>query len=293
MEIRYNVEKEARKALVQAIGEIVGWAPVYKKAPGFEYVVHNYTIDRFGTLIYDERVDEADARHLLAELAVRGFEREGFEHEELDSDAEAVLNAPASSDSVSSVDAVIDEVVTEATATTITEPAVSATVDTPDTLAIEIPFEGFRQQSFENLQRLVAGKATLIMKAIGVDALPIERREASLCFPWFSAPASGAEVDAYTRFIHALCEMAKNQKRVTMKEKTQDGSSSEKFAFRCFLLRLGFIGEEYASARKVLLSKLSGNGSFKNGDHKDRVAVNSATCVGVNYQNTGSEVSVL
>ena len=75
-----------------------------------------------------------------------------------------------------------------------------------------------------------------------------------------------------SKFVHALCEMAKTQKRVTMKESSVD---SEKFAFRCFLLRLGFIGKEYASARKVLLSKLSGSGSFKSGGYQKRGVIES------------------
>jgi len=38
--------------------------------------------------------------------------------------------------------------------------------------------------------------------------------------------------------------------------------------FRCWLLSLGFIGSEYAEARKILLSKLDGNSSFKSGGRK-------------------------
>lgn len=49
---------------------------------------------------------------------------------------------------------------------------------------------------------------------------------------------------------------------VTLKDKPVD---NEKYAFRCFLLRLGFIGEEYKEARKILLKNLTGNGAWKNG----------------------------
>jgi hypothetical protein len=38
---------------------------------------------------------------------------------------------------------------------------------------------------------------------------------------------------------------------------------NEKYAFRCFLLRLGFIGAEYKTTRKLLLSSLAGNASYK------------------------------
>ena len=48
--------------------------------------------------------------------------------------------------------------------------------------------------------------------------------------------------NAYLHFVHALCEMACNQKRISVQEREVE---NEKYAFRCFLLRLGFIGEEY------------------------------------------------
>ena len=55
------------------------------------------------------------------------------------------------------------------------------------------------------------------------------------------------------------------QKRITAKPKENE---NEKYAFRCFLLRLGFIGDEYKADRKLLLSKLSGSSAFKAGTRK-------------------------
>lgn len=40
--------------------------------------------------------------------------------------------------------------------------------------------------------------------------------------------------------------------------------SNEKYAFRCFLLRLGFIGPKFKDQRKVLLRNLTGSAAFKN-----------------------------
>ena len=54
-------------------------------------------------------------------------------------------------------------------------------------------------------------------------------------------------------------------KRVTAKEKPVD---NDKYAFRCFLLRLGFIGDEYKTDRKVLLQNLSGSTAFRNDKEK-------------------------
>ena len=61
--------------------------------------------------------------------------------------------------------------------------------------------------------------------------------------------------NAYLHFVHALCEMACNQKRISVQEREVE---NEKYAFRCFLLRLGFIGEEYKVERKILLKILLG-----------------------------------
>lgn len=133
--------------------------------------------------------------------------------------------------------------------------------ETDDSLTIEMPLEGFTEAALENLNSLIASKAALIKKAIGTDVLPIQRTETTLKFPWFSFNATGDEVSAYSRFIGALCTAAKEQKRVTAKEKPVE---NEKFTFRVFLIRLGFVGDEYKAARKILLKNLSGNAAFKN-----------------------------
>jgi len=132
-------------------------------------------------------------------------------------------------------------------------------------LTVALPRESFTDAALENLRKLVDAKAALIKKALAVDSLPIETDGEKVSFPWFADGQDGDAAKAYTHFIIALCDMARNQKRVTAKEKPAD---NEKYAFRCFLLRLGFIGAEYKSERKILLKNLSGNGSFKSGARK-------------------------
>ena len=136
--------------------------------------------------------------------------------------------------------------------------------EAPSELVIEMPREGFTEAAIANLERLVKSKETLIKKALGTDKLPIEQTEDKLRFPWFSGSLTAEEVNAYARFIGALCAMAKTQQRITAIERPVD---NEKYAFRCFLLRLGFIGPEYKEELKILLSKLTGSAAFKNGPH--------------------------
>jgi hypothetical protein len=135
-----------------------------------------------------------------------------------------------------------------------------------ETLTIEIPKYGFSDIAFSNLQQIVESKGNLIKKALKAENLPIEQTEDTIRFPWFSADASPEEGKAYTHFTTALCEMAKTQHRVSMSAKPVD---NEKYAFRCFLLRLGFIGSEYKGERKLLLAPLPGNSAFLGGKKVD------------------------
>ena len=142
--------------------------------------------------------------------------------------------------------------------------------ESADSLIIELPREGISEEALDNLKRLVESKAELIKKALDADNLLIETNEEKIWFPWFERLPASEQINVYARFISKLLEMAKIQKRVTAKEKPVD---NDKFAFRCFLLRLGFIGDEYKSDRKILLSKLTGNSAFKSGSPKTEEAV--------------------
>ena len=119
-----------------------------------------------------------------------------------------------------------------------------------DTLTVEIPLD---KVAVGNLTKLLDAKGNLIRKALGITDLRIEVLEDRVAFPWFSQVDTDSAA-AYTHFISALCEMSRNAKRVTATEKPVD---NEKYAFRCFLLRLGFIGSEYKMERKILLKNLT------------------------------------
>lgn len=82
-------------------------------------------------------------------------------------------------------------------------------------------------------------------------------------FTWFPYTMDVDEIAAYTQFISRLCDMVKDAKRVSSKPTETD---NDKYAFRCFLLRLGFIGKEYKTARKILLRNLTGNSAFRCGE---------------------------
>lgn len=129
-----------------------------------------------------------------------------------------------------------------------------------DKLTIAIPKESLTDTALENLQKIIVNKQTLFQRAFRTDSTEIEIIDEKINFTWFQYTADGDEIAAYTQFISRLCDMARNAKRVSSKPTE---TYNDKYAFRCFLLRLGFIGKEYKSVRKILLRNLTGNSAFR------------------------------
>lgn len=67
MEIHYNVTGPRRKELATAVGNFIGMAPVYMKAPTYGFAVSNYIIDKNGTLTGENN------KALVEALAEQGF----------------------------------------------------------------------------------------------------------------------------------------------------------------------------------------------------------------------------
>lgn len=222
MKLHYNATGPDRKELVQTISKLLGIKPVYKGMPTSAYEVGNITVEKDGTVVYDERTDQDTIEAVIIALAAAGFSPETGTDEE----------------------------------------------EGPTGVAIQMPLSIFTESQLQNLYALVAAKGSLIKKALGVDELPINIVDKKLDFPWFPKYESPDEVKAYMHLVTALCDMARNQKRITAKEKPVD---NDKYAFRCFLLRLGFIGNEYKAERKVLLRNLTGSSAFKSGAKKTEV----------------------
>lgn len=248
MKINYNLTGAKRKALVGAISQELNEPSKYLGAPSFAYEIGHYQVDKDGLL------QGPDNPGLVADLCgLHSFEAIATEFDTPPAKAEPVsedVQIPYEAELGGRISPYRDY----------EEPPVYAS---PDSLVIELPSTDFTEVAFDNLEKIISAKSSLIKKAVGAKDLTIERTESTLRFPWFALePGNEAVcVNAYTHFVFGLCKLAKTQQRVNEKEKTVE---NEKYAFRCFLLRLGFVGEEFKDSRKLLLAKLTGNSAFKN-----------------------------
>lgn len=229
MRIEFNTA-EHKKVMVEALSELMGAEAVYMKVPTCAYKIDYFTVTKDGALEFDEPLTDQQIGQLLEFLASRGFTAKDMpvESKEPEDAAEATEEA------------------------TEEQP-------TPENtgFAIALPID---KVNIENLQRILDGKGSLIKKALGIDALPIEVSEDKVSFPWFASIPSMEEIKAYTELISAICRKSKERSRITVKDHPVE---NEKYAFRCFLLGLGFIGKNYKEERKILLRNLSGSSAFK------------------------------
>ena len=193
--------------------------------PTCAYEIDYFTVTKDGALEFDDRADSEEIENLLEQLAERGFTAADSGEEETAEKVSENADAEPEGESVG--------------------------------LTVAIPLD---KVAVGNLTKLLDAKGSLIKKALGIADLPIEITEDAVSFPWFSLSPDLDSAKAYTDFIAALCRMSKEQKRINVTEKEV---TNEKYAFRCFLLRLGFIGAEYKADRKILLKNLTGSSAFK------------------------------
>lgn len=227
MRVEFNRIGAERKSLVTAISEILGTKAKYMGMPTAAYDFGGLIVDKTGALEFEENIFPKDIETLLQKLAERGFTAENSEDLEQDEEVSEEPEETPQSESAG--------------------------------LTIAVPLEKVK---VGNLTNLLEAKGELIKKALGADDIRIEVDEEKVSFPWFSELPDADTCTAYQNFIVALCKMSKEQKRINA---TEMEVTNEKYAFRCFLLRLGFIGAEYKVDRKILLKNLEGSAAFKNG----------------------------
>jgi len=228
MIIRTNA-KENRKELIRTLSEVLHEKPRYCGAPSFAYEFTLCRVDRDAMIHLPPTIVAQSAMSAVTLLNQRGFYAEVID---IRSEIEEALDQPDKENS------------------------------NEEYLAVFIESEKISPETLAKLEQIVSGKATLLRKALGDSPLNIVNTPKGYAFPWFQIESDEESQSAYATLIEKMIEFARERTRVTASDKETD---NPKYAFRCFLLRLGFIGAEYKRKRAILLRNLEGNGAFKSG----------------------------
>ncbi|RXM74058.1 virulence-related protein [Clostridium tetani] len=231
-----------RKETVKILGEHFGVKPQYMGVPSFAYEIETAK----GAIIIDKKGK------------IKNSEGEELELEELLNDYEVV------------------------------EPQVEMPKEESK---VTLSMDGHTGITLRNLVNMISSKQSLIKKALelekdivtrkfveGINGVRIDTIEdfktAALEIGLEKCPGinfdfekgmlrfSFINTETAILFAEALNESAKKFKHSSPKEKQTD---NEKYTFRTWLLRLGFIGDRYKRARKELLKNLGGNSAFRKG----------------------------
>ncbi|WP_270270431.1 amidoligase family protein [Enterocloster clostridioformis] len=81
-------------------------------------------------------------------------------------------------------------------------------------------------------------------------------------FRLFNSTTHAGEIKAYIQFCLAVSHQALTQKSASPRRTVTD---NEKYAFRCWMLRLGLIGDEFKTCRLHFLKHLEGNSAWRHG----------------------------
>ena len=256
MKVNYNIQKEERKAMVGIVGKVLNTKPVYCGAPSFSYKVGAFEIAKDGSLCFDDAADEATVARVRTALSEAGFMSEGG--------ADEPTRTEAANESIQTKAVAAEPPAVETAAELAPTQEAIAEAD-EDSLSISLPRTLFTETALQNLDALLLSKGRLIRHAFDIQEATYTLTDDRITFAWLHGTITDETAKAYTEFISKLCLMARTQKRVTAKEKIVD---NEKYAFRCFLLRLGMIGNAYKESRKILLQNLTGSSAFKSGHRK-------------------------
>ncbi len=254
-----------KKEMLKRLEEHFGERPKYMGAPSFAYQLKTendvYIIDREG------KIKNSEGQEVESEDLLTG-----------ESEAAASANA--------------QEVMEE------TQPQASIPEAEPtiDRMEVVLPMGDHTVYTLRNLINMIASKQDLIQQAfnlkkvivheeftkainenaiamfqdfesiaheVGADKCPgitFDFDRKTITFKFYEGDLDPDKLKAYTDFVTLINANAQNLKHASWKPTATD---NPKYSFRTWLLRLGMIGPEYKTTRKVLLANLEGNGAFR------------------------------
>ena len=231
----FRVTGIERKAVSQIIAAVTNQAPKYAGPPSFAYKVGNISIDREG--IITAHVDE-ELGNILTALKESGAIAMGYATITISMGEHSGVSLRNLVNSIYSKDALLQK-------------SLVRNEQLLPTSLLEIINE-VRLEEIEDFEECI--------KEAETGRLKFDFENKTISFSFYNATMEIDEVKTYLAFSTLLEAQAIKQKYTSFLQKKVD---NDKYAMRCWLLRLGMIGAEYKKEKKILLERLTGSGSFR------------------------------
>ncbi len=282
-----------RKAAAARLAEIIGAKAVYTKMPRCAYEVGPYAIERDGSVTVSESAELAPLSTLAQEGLLEGFDASERAHEEEESKEAQEAPERATEVQETSGSAAEGDAAESSTEQSDTDGETQESVENeqteegrPDTLTISMPLTGHTASSLRNLVTMVYSRGSLLTKATGgrfsctleqveamkgcvtvedvlahltPDLIGLTVEDDHISFSGFPFIEDADRIKAFTQLAAQMNMAAKERKRIQLKA---IDATNEKYIFRIWLLSLGMGGEEFKTARRILLAPLSGSAAF-------------------------------
>ena len=228
----FKVTGVERKVVAQIIAKAINQAATYAGPPSFAFEIGSISIDRAG--IVSAPVDDAIG-NILTTLSESGVVTEGiFSIPMQDHTGISLCNL---ANIISSKEKLLNKALCRS-----------------DEIIPRVTIDEINSIRLEKVADFV-----LAIKDMSTGGLSFDFNNKIINFGFFNSSIDIDNIKAYAALCTALDEQAKKQKYTSFLQKDVD---NEKYAFRCFLLRLGFIGDEFKKERKTLMMNMTGNGSY-------------------------------
>lgn len=243
----FKVTGLERKQIASVVGEAIGQDISYAGAPSFSYKAGDWTIDRDSVITSPEipLADKDSLRKVLAALKAAGATAEG----------DGTVTLPLDGHSGNTLRNAINLIYCK-------QSLLKKSFDRRSDIVPESLVSEINAVPIDDLQEFaeVVNNGIDQGSIVGDSNLDFDLAEQTVSFSFMNATLEFDEVLAFITFCHKLSEQAKLQKFSSTKQKE---AVNEKYAMRCFLLKLGFITEEFKTERKVILQRLDGNAAFR------------------------------
>ena len=299
--MKYEKAVENRKEIVKRLEALTGKKAVYTRMPRCAYEIGEFTVERDGTLVTSEVANQDIIKVLIEEGLIVSSDA-GTEETGLPAEA-ATTEEPAQDEEPVQDEKIGAEEITELPALDMAEIddmlergkyALAAPLD----IDISMPLKRHTAPTLINLLNMIYTWGPLMSKATGgffrinksliedlnahdfygadevlaflqnnqsVQGLSFER-QGRIQFTGFHGVVSLRNSGVFARLAYLINKAALTSRHIAAREITEP---NEKYAMRCWLVRLGMTGEDLKFDRVILLSHLSGNSAFRTDRDKE------------------------